>query len=251
MTAAIACTPGKGDSTGEEGSTTDGATGSEGTPTTGDSEGGELCPEVQPGAKWDIEFTWNDAGPPGFEPGGESEEELRAAACTVSAVGAGAELTLELACTYAGETEPRAHQLQISLPAGSSLDLAVGETLELEYRRNSHFEAPPTWHLELHREGATVLAATEADEQVFSICFDDMLIEEFSEFGLALTSATCDPNRNERVDFTIDGAATSLFHGTTGPLTGGFVGVVEAALRDIDEGTPTCGYKVLVFLAAG
>lgn len=199
----------------------------------------------------DIEFTWNDDGPPGFEPNPENEVELRVATCTVGAIDAQPGPTFGLDCTYAGETEPRPHALRFSLPAGPGVDLEVGDAVELEYRRNSQFESPTTWHLELLRDGAVILAATDAAETTFSVCFDSTLIEDFSEFGLDLTHGSCEPVESERVDFSIDGAMASLLHGTTGPLPGGFVGVVDTATRDaIDENNATCGYKVLVYLAA-
>lgn len=265
LASAIACTPEKGEGPGEDsgGSTDDGATGTEGAgsdssegadetaaPTTGDSDGPAVCPSPEPDARWDAEFTWNDDGPPGFEPGGESEEELRKAACTVGAVDAASDHTFGLDCIYAGETEPRPHALRFTLPAGPGIDLAVGDAVELEYRRSSHFETGSSWHLELHRDGATVLAATDAAEGLFAICFDSDLIAEFSEFGLGLAHASCEPIESERVDFSIDGAMTSLWHGTTGPIQGGFVGVIDTATRSEDNGNEQCSYKVLVYRAA-
>jgi hypothetical protein len=220
------------------------------TPTTSDSDGGEACPSPEPEAKWSIELMWNDDGPPGFEPDLQDELEVRDAACTVSAVDAESEPTIGLDCTYAGENEPRPHALKLSLPTGPGVDLAVGDAVELEYRRHSHFETGTTSHLELHRDGTTVLAAGDAPG-VFSFCHDSGVIEDFSEFGLSLTHASCEPALNERVDFSIDGTTTSLWHGTTGPLSGGFVGVVDTATRDeLDEFTATCNYKILVYLAA-
>lgn len=144
------------------------------------------------GAAVDLSIAW------GIPPAScelESCGDVRAAACEAVSVAEGPPLVLTLTCDY-GADGTATDVITLALQPGGALDLAAGDTVQLEYRTSSGFETGGSTVLRLTDDAGLVLAVgtsavyggTVGDAQWAT----DFVAELFAPLTAKLASAGCD-----------------------------------------------------------
>ncbi|WAS91424.1 hypothetical protein [Nannocystis punicea] len=222
-------------------STGSGDTSSSGEAPDGPTGGVAECPP--PGDDFDFELDFD------FWDGTEPDE--LSVDCTVVAFEPGATQHIELECLYDGESTPRQHGVDVTLPVDATLAVTVGDLVHLEYGYTPSFDKPLAFHAGLSRDGAPVFLFGGGGTDLLPFCAaEDSVLSIFAAWGMSFTHGQCELESIERVDFVVGDETTSLYNQSAGLLPDGTLAIIGEALRQEEFNEVACGYQILLVTPA-
>lgn len=150
--------------------------------------------------------------------------------------------SIELSCTYADEPTNRAHGVSVRLPPGFALDLAVGQTVQLDAMESGHFEVGNSSFVQLTRDDQIVVSYWRTG--LFSGgegCSADPPEPDFAAMELSSAVGECD---QPSVDFIGPDVSSRAPVGAIAALSDSLVAVVE---DPIPEPPAYCRFEAMVF----